>query len=325
MSEAAIIPHRPDPPLLARNAGDLLWLARYIERVENLARILDVTQVFARDERDGGHWRAVLRINGDEARFLEGGGTVADARSVARFYILDRGNPTAIPASIAQARENARTLRAIISTEMWLQLNVFHSAILALGEEDVAPENLSRVCAFLKDSCQAHSGITEGTLYRDQGRHFYAIGRAIERADQTTRLLDIGYRSLRPLMESGEEIEAVRWTALLRAAAGYYAYRRLHPGGFVAAEVVDFLLLDEAFPRSVALSLRDVHQNLADLRDAHGLGASATALVCAERLLAALGEVPAAERLHDLSSFLDWTQGEIAALHNHVSAAFFQG
>ncbi len=324
MSDAPV-PHRPDPPLLARNAGDLLWLARYVERVENLARILDVTQVFARDERDGGHWRAVLRINADEARFMEAGGTAADARSVARFYLLDRGNPTSIPYAVAQARENARTLRALIPTEMWLQLNVFHTQILALTEEDIAPENLSRVCASLKESCQAHTGITEGTLYRDQSRHFYAIGRAIERADQTTRLLDIGYRSLKPMMESGEEIEAVRWTALLRTAAGYYAYRRLHPGGFVAAEVVDFLLLDEAFPRSVALSLREVHGNLADLRDAHGLAAATDAIECAERLLGALGGATAGSRLADLSTFLDWTQGEIAALHNHAAAAFFPG
>lgn len=256
------------PPLLARNAKDLLWLARYVERVENLARILDVAQVFARDERDGGHWRAVLRINADEERFLAAHG-VANARTVARFYLLERGNPTSIPAAIGQARENARTLRALISSEMWLQLNVFHAQVLALGEADAGPENLSRSCAALREDCQAHTGITEGTLYRDQGRHFYAIGRQLERADQTTRLLDIGYRSLRPLVESGAEIETVRWTALLRAAAGYHAYRRLHPGGFDAAEVVDFLLLDEAFPRSVALALRQARRHLGALRDEH--------------------------------------------------------
>lgn len=314
---------RASPGLLARNAEDLLWLARYVERVENLARILDVTQVFARDERDGGHWRAALRINADEPRFLETH-PEANARSVARFYLLERGNPTSIPEAIGRARENARTLRALIPTEMWLQLNVFHGQIRALGEADTAPENLSRLCAALKEGCQTHTGIAEGTFYRDQGRHFYAIGRGIERADQTTRLLDAGYRSLRPLVESGAEIEAVRWTALLRAAAGYHAYRRKHPAGFSAAGVVDFLLLDEAFPRSVGLTLRQVDRHLRELRDRHGLPAAADALDCADRLCAALGEETAEERLRgDLSAFLDWTQAQIAALHDHVARAFF--
>ena len=311
------------PPLLARNAEDLYWLARYIERVENLARILDVTQVFARDERDNGQWRAVLRINGDEPRYLAEGRD-PDARGVARFYLLDRENPTGIPASVMRARENARTLRSLIPTEMWLHLNVFHGQVRALGEADLSADNLSRVFAMLKDSCQAHTGITEGTLYRDQARDFYAIGRQIERADQTTRLLDIGFRSLRVLMESGAEVEAVRWTALLRACAGYHAYRRVHPAGFVAAEVVDFLLLDEGFPRSVALALHQVHRHLSVLHDDHGLSAGGEAIACAERLLQALGEWGAQGlRGSELSAFLDRVQTEIGALHNLIAGAFF--
>jgi hypothetical protein len=114
MSEAAIVPHRPDPPLLARNAGDLLWLARYVERVENLARILDVTQVFARDERDGGHWRAVMRINGDEARFLDGGGTMAmRAASRASTSSTAATRPPS-PRRWRRRGRMPRTLRAII-------------------------------------------------------------------------------------------------------------------------------------------------------------------------------------------------------------------
>ena len=311
--------------LLARNAEDLLWLARYIQRIENLARMLDVNQTFGHDQGDGSAWRAVLAINADERRFFETHGE-ANARTVAQFYLLDRDNPTSIPASIHRARENARTLRALISTEMWLQINVFHAQIRALTAAEVAPDNLSRLCAMLREGCQAHTGITEGTLYRDQGRAFYAIGRHLERADQTTRLLDIGYRSLRPLVESGAEIEAVRWTALLRAAAGYHAYRRVHPAGFSVVEVVGFLLRDEAFPRSVGLALQQVRRHLRSLRDGHGLGGAAPALACVESLQGALGQDSVEERLRgDLPGFLDWTQAEIAALHGHIAAAFFPG
>lgn len=309
-------PRRTPIPLLARNADDLLWLARYIERVENLARILDVTQVFARDAGD--QWRMVLRINADESRFLERHGE-ANALTVAGFYLLDRSNPTSIPAAIARARELARTLRAQISTEMWQQLNVFHNRILALTESDVVPENLPHLCAALKEGCQAHTGITEGTLYRDEGHHFYSIGRQIERADQTTRLLDIGFRQ--PVGRDAEQA-VMDWTLMLRAAAGYHAYRRVHPAGFNADEVVDFLLLDEAFPRSVGLTLRQVHWHLVVLRDKHSLGSSSAAISCAEQLLETLGQDTDGRR-GDLAVFLDSAQGRIAGLHEQIAKAFF--
>jgi uncharacterized alpha-E superfamily protein len=313
----------PAPRLLARNAEDLLWLARYVERVENLARLLDVAQTFTPDGGDGGSWRTVLAINADAQRFFETH-REANARSVAQFYLLDGGNPTSIPAAIARARENARTLRALLPTEMWLQINVFHSQIRAFTEAEVAPENLSRICAMLREGCQAHTGITEGTLYRDQGHSFYAIGRHLERADQTTRLLDIGYRTLRPLMESGAGIETVRWTALLRSAAGYHAYRRVHPAGFSVAEVVGFLLLDESFPRSVGLALHQVGRHLLRLRDLHGLPAAAPCFEAAEGLRAALAGEPVEDRLRgDLPGFLDRTQQQIGALHDRIAAAFF--
>jgi uncharacterized alpha-E superfamily protein len=319
--------HPPRPgaslPLLARNAEDLLWLARYVERVENLARILDVTQTFAHDERDGSHWRAVLAINADQDRFFASH-REANGETVAQFYLLDRDNPTSIPASLQQARENARTLRALISNEMWWQLNVFHAQVRALTKADVAPEHLSRICGELKEGCQTHTGITEGTFYRDQGRSFYAIGRYLERADQTTRLLDIGIRALHPLIEQGAEIELARWSVLLRAAAGYHAYRRVHPKGFSFSEVLDFLLLDEAFPRSLGLSLRQVHRHLRDLGERHGLPAATEALGCVEGLHAAVVEQCAKGKLEGLSGFLDWTQARIGDLHNHIAEAFFR-
>ena len=309
-------------PLLSRNAEDLLWLARYMERVENVARILDVTQTFAHDDRDNGHWRAVVAINADERHFFETH-SEANARTVLRFYLLDRESPTSVQAAIHFARENARTLRALISNEMWAQLNVFYSFIRNLTEADVVPEHLSRICATLKEGCQTHTGVTEGTFYRDQGRCFYAMGRHLERADQTTRLLDIGFRALRPMLDSGVEIELERWAVLLRAAAGYHAYRRVHPAGFSAAEVVTFLLMDEAFPRSVGLALAQIQRHLRDLRDRHGLPAAGGSLTKAEQLRAGLEEYLASQRLEMLPAILDRTQIQLAELHNMIAAAFF--
>ena len=164
--------------------------------------------------------------------------------------------------SIRYARENARTLRALISTEMWLQINVFHGRICALGAADMAPEEISGVCAMLKEGVQAHTGITEGTFYRDQCWHFYMMGRHLERADQITRLIDTKFNALVPSAATDAAIDAGEWNALLRAAAGYHAYRREYPHGYVPREVAGFLLLNAAFPRSAGLCLAQLDWHL---------------------------------------------------------------
>jgi uncharacterized alpha-E superfamily protein len=239
MSETS--PPRPGTPLIARHAESMLWLARYMERIECLARLLDVTNTYARDVDDTRNWLAILRINGDQevfyARHPE-----ANRRNVTAFYLLDADNPASVPAAMAAARENARTLRAIISTEMWLQINVFHTSIRALSESDLGAEQFAAVCAMLKEGTQAHTGITEGTFYRDQAWHFYVLGRCVERADQTTRLLDIRFNAMVRRREDGDgTIDDGQWNTLLRAAAGYHAYRRVYPNGYRPHEVAGFL------------------------------------------------------------------------------------
>ncbi len=183
---------RFDAVLLARDAEGLFWMARYLERVENLARLIDVTQSFESPGFETEAWFGLIRINADEKNFAERGFS-PDADQVKRFYLLDRGNPTSIPGNLEDARTNARTLRPLMSTEMWRQLNVFHRFVSRLTPEDLEGDALSRLCTKLKDGVQAHTGITEGTLYRDQGWYFYELGRLVERADQTTRMLDIKY------------------------------------------------------------------------------------------------------------------------------------
>jgi uncharacterized alpha-E superfamily protein len=308
-------------PLLARNAGNILWLGRYMERIENLARILDVTRTFARDGDDGPSWVAIVRINADEQRFFAKH-TVASADSVARFYLLDRDNPTSIQTAIHAARENARTLRALISTEMWLQINVFYGEIRALTERDIAPEMLSRLCAELRDGAQAHAGITEGTFYRDQSWHFYNIGRHLERTDQITRLLDIKFN---PLLRTATEAEldGGQWNALLRAAAGYHAYRRVHPHGYVPREVAEFMLMDGSFPRSLGLNLAQLEWHMSQLRTRYHLRGSIRPLERVDdlRALLAHGSIDAI-LASGLSSFLDGIQRQVGQLHEDINAAF---
>ncbi len=275
-----------DTPLLARYAEGLFWMARYLERVENMARLLDVTEGFESPGRETESWSGLIRINADE----EGFGKRAippTAENVKRFYLTDVGNPTSIPACLEAARTNARALRPLISTEMWMQLNMFHREMLAIAPDDLLGDRLSRLCGRIKLGVQTHTGITDGTFFRDQGWVFYQLGRLIERADQTTRLLDIRYHLLVPV--AGEErrvAELTQWGGVLRAAAGYHAFRRVAPAGFGPADVVAFLLTDGAFPRSVTLCVEQIEWLLTQLRGRYGLRGTVASLERVEELRA---------------------------------------
>lgn len=309
--------------LIARHAEATLWLARYMERIENLARILDVTNTFARDADDTRNWLSIPRINGDLTAFYEKH-QAATQRTVGEFYLLDAGNATSVQSFIALARENGRTLRALISTEMWLQLNVFYNRIRALDSSMVTPDHFTSVCNMLKDGAQAHTGITEGTLYRDQAWHFYMIGRYLERADQTTRLLDTRFHSLAPRIDAADsDIDAGAWNALLRAAAGYHAYRREHPNGYDPREVACFLLANTAFPRSAGLNLAQLEWHLTQLRSRYGLRRMSAALERLDDLNGMLTHENVAEMSGGkLSPFLDFMQQQIGSLHQDIVETF---
>ena len=304
--------------LIARHAGSAVWLARYMERIENVARLLDVTKTFAGEAEAGSNWLSLLRINGDAQAFFVKH-SVADAINVAHFYLMDTSNPTSVQTAIAYARENARTLRALIATEMWLQINVFHGRIRALGEADVTPDQLSAVCAMLKEGVQAHTGVTEGTFYRDQCWHFYMMGRHLERTDQITRLIDTKFDALLPSVAADAAIDAGEWNALLRAAAGYHAYRREYPHGYVPSEVAGFLLLNGAFPRSAGLNLAQLDWHLTQLRSRYHLRGCAHALERLDHLRTMMASQTIDDILgRGLSPFLDWMQSEVAALHADI-------
>ena len=314
-----------DLPLLARDAEGLFWMARYLERVENLARLIDVTQTFESPGRERESWAALVAIHANEAEFAATG-SAPDGPAVKRFYLLDRANPGSVPFGLEAARTNARTLRPLISTEMWMQLNVFHRDMLATRPEDLEGDALSRLCRRIKEGVQAHTGITEGTFFRDQGWHFYEMGRLLERADQTTRLLDIKWHTLLPPgAEERRVSELTQWGALLRAAAGYHAFRRVAHAGFRPTDVVAFLLRDGSFSRSVALCTGRLEWHLGHLRSRYGLRGTAPALERVEDLRAAL-QGPDVEWLvgHGLHEFLDGVQRGLMALAGEIGTAFFR-
>ena len=314
-----------DSALLARYAEGLFWMARYLERVENMARLVDVTETFESPGREAESWNGLIRINADEAGFARRA-QAPTAENVKRFYLTDIGNPTSVPASMEAARTNARALRPLISTEMWVQLNIFHREILGITSADLQGDRLSRLCDRIKVGVQTHTGITDGTFFRDQGWVFYQIGRLIERADQTTRLLDIRYHLLVP--SGGEErrvAELTQWGGVLRAAAGYHAFRRVAPAGFKPEDVVSFLLTDAAFPRSVTLCVEQIEWLLSQLRGRYGLRGTVASLERVEELRGGLRGRPVeriiADGLHD---FLDGVQRDLILLAGEIGTAFFR-
>ena len=313
-----------EPALLARYAESLFWMARYLERVENLARLIDVTQSFE-SNRPAEAWYGLIRINADEASYAERGGG-PDADRVKRFYLLDRDNPTGIPGSIEAARHNARTLRPVISTEMWTQLNILHRDLISIPPETLDGDHLSRLCDRIKRGIQEHTGITDGTFFRDQGWFFYQLGRLIERADQTTRLVDIRYHLLVPSgAEERRQAEITQWGGVLRAAAGYHAFRRVAPAGFTGQDVVRFLLTDASFPRSVLLCVSQAEWNLTQLRSRYGLRGTLPALERIEEMRAELlGRSELAVISDGLHDFLDGVQRDLILLAAEIGTAFFR-
>ncbi|MFO1035429.1 MAG: alpha-E domain-containing protein [Geminicoccaceae bacterium] len=308
--------------LLARYAEALFWMARYVERAENLARVLDVQETFARDSRGSHDWRAILQLYVDEERFLERYAEPTP-HNVIYFYTMDPENPGSIFSSITYAKDNARALRPLISTEMWVQLNTFHQRVAALTRGELAEERLARVCAMIKDGCETHTGVTAGTFYRDEGWHFYRLGASIECADQTTRFLDVKYHNL--LSKSGEAIDVSQWNAVLRSVAGYHAFRRVHPRDMRPDQVASFLLSDRRFPRSVVNNVVAIDEHLNRLRAQYGLKRAFRLLEMVDGLKDDLEprKVQTVLAGHGLHGFNDFMQQSLSEISQGIGQAFF--
>lgn len=307
--------------MLARFAANIFWLARYLERAENLARILHINETYGRDDPGGPDWRRVLKLYSDEKRF-DATHESTEAGAVLAFYVLERDNPTSLTASIRAARENARSVRHLISTEMWTHLNIFHGQVRALKQKDIRLSNLSALACDVIHGCQTFEGIAEGTFVRGEPWCFFQLGKYIERADQTTRILDISYESLVP--GAGDAVASVQWNTLLRSVCGYHAYRSRHPSASRPHDIAAFLLYDPEFPRAVALCVDRMTERLLDIERRHG-GRRYPAVEEARRALEfSLATGPGKEltprRLHKL---LDSMQIALATISTAVGKSYF--
>lgn len=307
--------------LLARFASNVYWLGRYMERAENIARILDINETYARSGSGQPDWKRVLDLYADEARFLSAHKKI-DAANVLNFYMIDRANPTSIVSTVRMARENARSLRHLISTEMWTDLNIYYNSVMALTQRDLRLNNVSAVCTDVKSACQTFEGIAEGTFFRGEPWCFYQLGKYVERADQTTRILDMGFGRIAD--DTVETMESVHWNVLLRSVAGYHAFRGLYPAGSQPRDIANFLLYDEEFPRAVGLCVSRISDRLAELESRHGHKRH-TAVEDARRNLAFALTTGPGRRItpSGLHKFLDSLQISLGGVSVAISGAFF--
>jgi len=298
-------------------------MARYIERAENLARLLAVTEAFGRSRDGGGEWISVLALFGDQKVFRDRYKAV-DAKSVIRFYTLDKQNPNSIINSLRAARENARTLRHLISVEMWTNINVLYNRVNEARARDVAETRLSGFCESIKDDCQRFLGCTHNTLFRDQVWYFYRLGRFIERCDQTTRLVDIKARSAASIKASMVEgVHTSEWNSLLRAVGTYHGYLRRHPREMTELTVSSFVLFDPAFPGSLSFCVREIAAVLDELQpvvDEKSIKQLSRQIKKLERI----SRTPPEKVIDDgLQGFIDSVQLELINLHNGFAQHFF--
>lgn len=249
--------------MLSRVAECVFWMSRYVERVENTARFIEVNQNLTLEADVGGgpQWLPLVDTSGDRELFEELY-PVADRDAVLRFLAFEPLNPNSIFSCLAKARENARMVRENITTEMWEEINTLYYGIKRAATD---PQVLRSPYVFLsrvKLASLTLIGITDATMSHGEPWHFARLGRLLERADKTTRILDVKYFVLLPRPAAvGSPVDVVQWSALLKSASALEMYRRVH-GRISPGKVADFLLLDRHFPRSVRYSLTRAEMSL---------------------------------------------------------------
>ncbi len=239
--------------LLSRVANDIYWMSRYVERAENTARFIEVNWHLMLDLPDSGEgqWEPLILVSGDQEWFLSRYG-VANRRNVMTFLTFDAENPNSILACLTRARENARAVREQISTDMWEQLNTFYLLVKGASEEPYFMDgNPMEFFRQVKTNGSLLGGLADDTMRHDEAWHFFRLGRNIERAEKTSRILDVKYFILLPDVQYvGSAYDIIQWAALLRSTSGLEIFRQLY-GRITPEKVVAFLLLDACFPRSI--------------------------------------------------------------------------
>src|SRR6266851_9150654 len=216
--------------MLSRVADSIYWMSRYVERAENVARFIQVNLQLMLDAPagEGQQWEPLVNTTGDLEAFTKRYGQ-ATQQNVIHFLTFDVENSNSIISCVRGARENARTIREIISSDMWLQLNKFYLMVTAAAEYSSAQANPHEFFTEVKNASHLFNGVTTATMTQGEPWHFFRMGRMLERADKTSRILDVKYfLLLRSAQDVGTAFDDLQWAAVLRSASAFEMYRKRH-------------------------------------------------------------------------------------------------
>jgi uncharacterized alpha-E superfamily protein len=310
--------------MLSRVASNLYWMSRYVERAENTARVLDVTwrmSLLVKEARlQNQEWFAPLSITGTLFPFA-GRHSEVCAREVLHFMALDPENPSSIYACARQARENARSVRGSITSEMWEVLNSTWLEMQQMDEDRVEMRGISAFFDWVKERSHLFRGVTFGTMHRDDAYEFTRLGTHMERADSTARILDVKYHILLPSVKDvGGAVDYYQWSAVLRSVSAFESYRKVYRDVITPLRLAELLILRDDIPRSLRFCLIQVCATLDKVKNDR----SRDALRSASRILSGLqfGHISDifAAGLHEyLTDFLDSMQD----LSRNIQGSFF--
>jgi len=249
--------------MLSRVADSVFWMSSYIERAENVARYIDVNYnlTLGYDESLSEQWSPLIYTTGDHELFDKLYPT-ANRDNVLRFLAFDKENPNSIVRCVANARENARTIRENISSVMWEEINKLYFMVKSAAQLPSGIEQPFEFCNRVKLASHLIEGATLSTMSHGEAWNFARMGRLLERADKTSRIVDVQYFLLLPEAHGvGSTLDIVRWSALLKSASALEMYRRIQ-GTITPGKVADFLILDRHFPRSVRFCLNRAQESM---------------------------------------------------------------
>ena len=311
--------------MLSRVAESIYWMSRQVERAENLARYLEVTHNLILDQPENlvDPWEPLIQVTGDDEFFHEHY-EVPNGESVTQFLAFDNDYPNSMISSLRQARENSRGVRESLSSETFEQLNDFYHFVSNAAQQSVLDSPNEFFDAVRRIAIQ-WTGVVDSTMSRDIGWHFANVGRLIERADKTSRILDVKYFNLLPRVDDvGTAVDDLQWSALLLAISGFEAYRRQHHLINID-KVVEFFLFNSTFPRSILFCVSGADDSLGAVESLSASDSAGSAQRLTKVLRHRLSETGVKEVFAGgMHQFIDSLQVELNQIADAMNQDYFQ-